>query len=234
MHSLIKGNVSVRGSVNGEDLSGSVSITIDPNTGIIDGNLLIESLPRDFAVIAASGQSWVCNSNSGGGATLVASARSLLTLSNFNYDLERRNEFPDGSAIDMHFKVRRTSEDSIEVLGEWNGNYGLPIDIVSMKAPIVEKMNILEAGLVESEYTYSIFDSSGQQYNVRTPSKYRYEPSSEVTEKTDQKRIMFFAIGEIEKNRKYRLISQSTIITSESIGFLGIDDISFGLPVKFG
>lgn len=229
-------SVEVRGTINDSELHGNVEAISDPNTGVIQGELIIKKLPRNYAVIASSGLSWWCNSNHGSAKPLNARQKNLLELADFNYDLYRRNEFPDGSAIDMNFKVRRVDSTHVKVVGEWKGNYTLPVDIVAVDTPIIEEMEAAGDGKIKSKYLYTLTDSAGKRYTVVTPSEYTFVPISLSVRTLDepQSRIMFFGVTELEKNMHYRAISQSTIIATDSNGINSFSAGSRSVPVRFG
>lgn len=208
----------VTGQINGVRLDAEVTQEITLSTGTILTRLQINSKPRSFAVIASSGVSWGCWSNSGGSVS-VAGASNIFTLSGGNYELKRRNEFPDGSGIAMHFKVKREGDDKLEMNAEWNGTYGLPTDIVGLRAPIIEELKPGSDGVVESHYNYTVVAATGEEFVVNTPSTYSFAPTDAgaKTVPMPQRRVMTFAVSEVQKDREYLILTQSIMTPSDQV-----------------
>lgn len=222
MTTPVKVICTITGRINGGNFDGKSIMEIDLSTGTIQGEVIIGNPPPKIHTLAASGLSWWCNSNTGGGGTGGTTAKNLNDICGFNYTLKRRNEFPDGSAIDMTFTAKRVDEGHVEVVGHWDGNYGLSTDIVGIKGPILEHMRPEGETAIISSYDYVLLDRSGAEYRVHTPSQYTFRPDDMRTSNIvgNQTRMMFFSVTEVAHLRHYRAMSQSTIRTDEDLGVL--------------
>ena len=236
MSNLTNTYAHITGYINNSPLEATVNGLADLSTGIIEAELNVMVLPDDFAVLAASGVSWLCWRNTDIASLLSPEAINLNQLTNGNYDLARCNKFPDGSAINMEFEVRRKSNDRVEAIGEWNGTYSLSTEIVGIESPIYEEMRKFSDGTIESHYQYTLRGGGGQKFVVETPSTYSFKSVHKelASLRKPQRRIMTFAIEEQVPNQKYRLQSNSSIdiISDYSPLHLTPGKEDFGVVVK--
>ena len=235
MPNVLTMHAHITGSINDSPLEGTVDAKIDVRTGMITGELNVAQLPENFVTLASSGLSWLCHTNTGSAKAISPRALNLLELTNFNYDLSRRIEFPDGSAIDMDFEVRRKSEEHVEVFGKWTGSYGLPMNISGIRSPIIEEMPSFSDGRVMSQYEYILYDEDGQEYRVNTPSTYSFNPIFHGLKsiREPQIRTMVFSVETKAPNRQYRVQSQSTMDLASFASLQSSrDHADFGVIVK--
>ena len=203
---------TIVGTVNGGSLRVTFATTAELKTGLIRGNYYFEECPPSFNALAISGLSLISYKNS---ATPVkaANALTLLDLSGGNYDIRRKNIFPDGNFVELYFQVRAETNSKLRVAAEWNGTCPIPPDISTVRMPITETLYPDKEGVVRGYYEYTVVTQGGECFTVKTPSEYLFEPVGELLTLPCLQKRTTVANWLWKDERTLELISCSSMIT---------------------